>query len=158
MNGKKYLTKSPSKSIQRPKFLKEAHSLTHGFANTIVSLHKQKESSGEDLIEEQYSKKKDLFPIYREIEKFVKQLGDEVKVSPKKSSVSFVRSRQFVLVKPAAKSRIDLGLKLDNVDPNGRLEGSGPFETMCSHRIRIENSDHFDNVVKNWIKEAYNQS
>lgn len=39
------------------KFLKESHGVTHGFANTIVTLSKEKNDSTEDLISLQYKNK-----------------------------------------------------------------------------------------------------
>jgi hypothetical protein len=39
-----------------------------------------------------------------------------------------------------------------------RLENSGPFGSMCSHRVKISQIDEIDNELKGWIKEAYKAS
>jgi hypothetical protein len=136
-------------------FLKKEHGVTHGFANTIVTLSKEENNTPIDLVDAQYKGKEDLIPIYKSLIKFVKSLGKDVIVSPKKTSVSIIRKKQFTLIKPATKTRIDLGLKLKGKAIGDRLEGSGPFGSMCTHRVKISNIDQIDKELKEWIKEAY---
>ena len=78
-----------------------------------------------------------MFPIYEVLVERILSYGNDIKVSPKKDSVSFIRKRQFTLIKPATKTRIDFGLKLKGKSLTDRLENSGPFGAMCPHRIRI---------------------
>lgn len=140
------------------KFLKEEHGVTHGFANTIVTLSKQEGHSEDNLVDTQYKGKESLKPIYDQLLKYINTLGDDITVTPKKTSVSIIRKRQFALIKPATKARIDLGLKIPGQDPEGKLGPSGPFGTMCTHRIQLTSVDDIDKEVKDWIKEAYNKS
>jgi predicted transport protein len=150
--------KSFTKHSEGVTYLKKEHHVTHGFANTIVSLSKQEEHPVEDLVESQYQGKEALIPIYEELIKYIKSLGSDVTISPKKGSVSILRKRQFVLIKPATKNRIDLGFKLKDKALTNRLEHSGPFGTMCTHRVRISEPTEIDAELKNWIKEAYQKS
>ena len=69
-----------------------------------------------------------------------------------------IRKRQFILIKPATKTRIDLGFKLKDVPVGERLEGSGPFGTMCTHRVQLTTPEAVDAELKAWIKEAYDKS
>ena len=147
--------KSFSKHSEGVKYLKSEHGVTHGFANTIVSLSKEDNSTSEDLVATQYKGKENLLPIYEELIKFVRSLGSDVTISPKKGSVSIIRKRQFVLIKPATKTRIDLGFKLKDKPTTERLENSGPFGSMCTHRVRISELSEIDSELKGWIKEAY---
>lgn len=140
------------------KFLKSEHGVTHGFANTIVSLSKDDSTGEDDLVANQYEGKEDLIPVYDKLLAYAESLGSDIKVAPKKTSVSFIRKHQFMLVKPATKTRIDLGLKIKEKAPEGRLEDSGPFGTMCTHRVQLSSTDDVDEKVKSWIKEAYDQS
>jgi len=151
-------TKSFEKHSEGVKYLKTAHSVTHGFANTIVTLSKEDDNSSEDLVAAQYKGKEDLIPIYQQLIKYVKSLGSDVTTTPKKGSVSIIRKRQFVLIKPATKTRIDLGFKLKDKPMTDRLENSGPFGTMCTHRVRISESADVNSELKGWIKEAYEKS
>ncbi|KAA3636533.1 MAG: DUF4287 domain-containing protein [Bacteroidetes bacterium] len=150
--------KAFAKHGEAVKFLKTEHQVTHGFANTIVTLSKQDNSSSEDLVTAQYKGKEVLFPIYEQLISFVKTLGDDVTITPKKGSVSIIRKRQFFLIKPATKTRIDLGFKLKDKPTTDRLENSGPFGTMCTHRVRISSADEIDDMLKGWIREAYDKS
>ncbi len=140
------------------KHLKSEYGIGHGFANTIVSLFNQKDKSEEDLTSLQYKGKENLKPIFEAILEFTKSLGSDVKVSPKKTSVSLIRKKQFALIKPATKSRIDLGLKFKDRENSGRLQDSGPFGTMCSHRVIIQSLDEVDDELKSLIKDAFEES
>lgn len=55
--------------------------------------------------------------------------------------------RQFALIKPATKTRIDLGLKLKGKPTTDRLENSGPFGTMCTHRVRLKSPADIDSEL-----------
>lgn len=150
--------KSFAKHSEAVKYLKSEHGVTHGFANTIVTLSKEENTSSENLVEAQYAGKENLIPIYKELIAYVKSLGSDVTITPKKGSVSVIRKRQFVLIKPATKTRIDLGLKLKDKPVTDRLENSGPFGTMCTHRVKISETSQVDSELKAWISEAYQQS
>ncbi|THD69795.1 DUF4287 domain-containing protein [Robertkochia marina] len=140
------------------KFLKQEHGVTHGFANTIVTLCKQEVTSDLELLANQYKGRESLYPIYEKIVEYVKGLGDDVTISVKKTGVSVIRKRQFILIKPATKTRIDLGFKLKDHPIGERLEDSGPFGTMCTHRVRLSEVNDVDKELKGWIKEAYEES
>ena len=142
-------------------FLKSEHGFTYGFANFVA--HKSKASDAgsqqdDDLIANQYTGKEVLFPIYEEILSIVSGFGDDIEIAPKKSSVSLRRKRQFALVQPSTKTRIDLGLKLNDAQLSSRLETSGPFGTMCTNRIQLTVDSAVDEEVINWLKLAYEQA
>lgn len=150
--------KAFTKHSEAVNFLKKEHGVTHGFANTIVTLSKQDNTSDEDLVTNQYKGKESLFPIYEKLLPIVKGFGDDVTVTPKKTSVSVIRKRQFVLIKPATKTRIDLGLKLPGIPTTGRLGDSGPFGTMCTHRVQLTSVEDIDDELIGWMREAYNMA
>lgn len=147
-----------TKHSEAVKFLKTKYSVTHGFANTIVSLYKEESSPDIDLVSAQYKGKESLFPIYEELIAYVKTLGKDVTITPKKGSVSIIRKKQFILIKPATKSRIGIGFKLKDKETTDRLGNSGPFGTMCTHRVQITDIKEVDAELKAWIKEAYDKS
>ncbi len=139
-------------------FLKTNHGLTYGFANTIVTLATEKNSPSEDLVFNQYMGKESLKPVYDKLISIIEDFGADIVVSPKKGSVSLIRKKQFALIKPATKTRIDLGLKLKGIEIQGRLEGSGPFGAMCTHRIQLKNITDIDNEIIQWLSVAYEKS
>ena len=139
-------------------FLKSEHNFTHGFAN-FVSLKARKSDAGSidntDLLTNQYKGKEHLKPIYEKLLSEINTFGNDITVTPKKDSVSFIRKRQFVLIKPATKTRIDLGLKLKGEKITERLENSGPFGAMCTHRVRLSKFEEVNSELIEWMKEAY---
>lgn len=137
------------------KFLKTEHGITHGFANTIVTLSKNENTTPEDLVSAQYQGKESLKSIYELLISSVEKFGEDIVIAPKKGSVSLIRKKQFALIKPATKTRIDLGLKLKGVAVTERLEDSGPFGTMCTHRIQLKAISDVDDEVIDWLLKAY---
>ncbi len=141
------------------KHLKGDHGMTHGFANLVAHETLQSSaasSSAGDLVAAQYSgKKADLKPIYDAVLAAVSKLGVDVEIAPKKAYVSLRRSKQFALVQPSTATRVDLGINLKGVKPQGKLEASGSFNSMVSHRVRLERAQDVDSKVKAWLKQAY---
>ena len=150
--------KSFAKHSEAVIYLKKEHNVTHGFANTIVVLSKEENETPTDLVENQYKGKEELLPIYESLLKVVKDFGKDVVITPKKASVSVIRKRQFALIKPATKTRIDLGLKLKDKLTTDRLENSGPFGAMCTHRVKLTDINQIDAELREWLQEAYQKA
>lgn len=143
------------------KFLKSEHGFTHGFANFVAHKARESDAASTDddvLLSAQYEKKPDLLPIYEKLAQEIQKLGKDVELAPKKTSVSFRVKRQFALVQPSTKTRIDLGLKFNDTPHEGRLETSGPFGTMCTHRVQITDIKQVDKELIGWIKAAYQEA
>ncbi len=134
------------------KFLKGDHGVTHGFANLIASEALKTDAPSDPVAEQYAGAKAALKPVYDAIIEFASGLGDDVEIAPKKTSVSLRRKKQFALITPATKTRIDLGLALKGDEAQGRLE---TYNAMCSHRVRLENVEDFDDEVRGWMAEAY---
>ena len=142
------------------KFLKSEHGFTHGYANFVALKARQPAGqaapAADKLVDQQYSgAKADLRPIYETIIAAVKEFGEDVEISPKKAYVSLRRSKQFALIQPSTKTRVDVGIILKGHEPEGRLKPSGSFNSMCSHRVRITDQDEVDAELINWLKQAY---
>ena len=148
-----------TKHMATVKFLKDKHGLTHGYANLIV--HTANDSAAlakplGDLLDLQYGKGKEgLKPIYDKIIQNVAKFGSEVEVSPKKNYVSLRRKKQFALIQPSTKTRIDVGINFKGKAITDRLEKSGSFNSMVSHRVRISEVKEVNKELMNWLKEAY---
>lgn len=153
------------------KFLKEEHGLGHGYANLvaheakgsvgIASGKKTTASEGEDLVAAQYSgAKADLRPIYDALIEKVKAFGSDVEIAPKKANVSLRRSKQFALIQPSTKTRVDVGIQLKEPPRTAtdRLEASGSFSSMVSHRVRLERVEDIDTEVVAYLREAYERA
>ena len=144
------------------KHLKGEHGMGHGFAN-LVAHHALKPAGGapggDDLVEAQYAgKKAGLRPVYDAVMAAVKKLGGDVEVAPKKAYVSLRRSKQFAIVQPSTATRLDVGLNLKGDPTTPRLEASGSFNSMVSHRVRLESAKDVDAELKGWLKAAYERA
>lgn len=147
-----------SKHGEIVKWLKTEHGITHGFANLIAHKHLAG-SETIDLVDAQYAgAKQALRPIYNSICRMVRKFGDDIDVSPRKTYVTLRRNKQFALIKPSTKNRIDVGIKLRGVEETGRLEKSGGFNAMVSHRVRITNKSQVDNELEQWLLAAYEEA
>lgn len=144
------------------KYLKTGHGMTHGYANLVAhkTLKSDAGSTGDaDLVETQYAgPKSELRPIYDALIEAVKCFGSDVEVSPKKSYVSLRRNKQFALVQPSTRTRVDLGINLKGEPAAGALELSGSFNAMVSHRVRLSNPEEVNDAVIHWLKQAYSQA
>jgi hypothetical protein len=144
------------------KILKADHGMTHGYANLVA--HKTLKSDAgsigatTDLVAAQYAgDKAALKPIYNALIKAAKSCG-AVEIAPKKAYVSLRRSKQFAIIKPSTRTRVDLGLNMKSEPAEGRLEKSGSFNAMVSHRVRLEKTTDVDKDVKAWIKKAWSEA
>lgn len=140
------------------KWLKSEQGVTHGFANLIAHKFRDTQSgeSSSNPVDDQYKgAKAALKPIYDAIIKTVQGFGPDVEVSPKKAYVSLRRNKQFALVQPSTKDRIDIGINLEGERATDRLEKSGSFNAMVSHRVRVTNKKDINAELKSWLKKAY---
>lgn len=145
------------------KLLKEQHGVSHGFANTIALLYREQAAGGppaeDDLVAAQYAgTKAGLRPLYEAILEMVNQFGGDVEIAPKKAYVSLRRKKQFAIVQPSTKDRLDLGLNLKGVEATARLEGGVIFNGMCTHKVRLSNAADLDSELSNWLHQAYEQA
>jgi hypothetical protein len=150
----------PVKHGEAVKHLKEKHGLGHGYANMLVHIAAgdvgEKAPPGDDLVAAQYDgDKAALRPIYDKLIKALSAFGSDVEVAPKKTYVSLRRAKQFALVQPTTKTRIDVGINLKGVAPTARLEASGSFNAMVSHRVRVESAADVDRELVGWLRQAY---
>jgi hypothetical protein len=141
------------------KWLKAEHGVTHGFANLIAHMHRDAAAGAGgagDLVAAQYKgPKAGLRPIYEALVKTVQSSGKDVEIAPKKAYVSLRRSKQFALIQPSTRDRIDVGINLKGTAPGGRLEASGSFNAMVSHRVRVTSRTDVDAELKSWLRAAY---
>jgi len=144
--------------------LKGDHGVTHGFANLIAhetlaaSAGGTKAAAG-DLVAAQYAGRKEaLRPIYDALVAAVSKFGKDVQISPKKAYVSLRRNKQFALIQPSTATRVDVGLCLKGEEPTERMEASGSFNSMCSHRVRVTSTKDVNAELKRWLKQAYERA
>lgn len=141
-------------------FLKSDHQVTHGFANLIAHEFLNQETQQEpDLIAQQYSKGKEaLLPIYEKLTTEILAFAPDLEIAPKKTYVSLRRNKQFALIQPSTKTRVDVGINLKGHEATERLENSGSFNAMVSHRVRLSDLSQVDDELLGWLKAAWEAS
>ena len=143
-------------------FLKEKHGFTHGNANTLVHFAKQSHAGGaedpDELVTTQYNGKEQLKKWYDKLMEEIKAFGNDVEVSPKKAYVSVRRKKQFAILQPSTKTRLDVGLNLKGVEPSGKLEAAGSWNAMCTHRVKVEDEKTISKELIEQIRQAYEQA
>ena len=143
--------------------LKQDHGMTHGYANLVAhyfrGLPTQQGRDDGGLVDAQYAgPKAQLRPIYEALLSAVASFGEDVELAPKKAYVSLRRRTQFGLIQPSTKTRVDVGLKLKGTAATTRLEASGSFNSMVSHRVRLGAVADVDDELIAWLREAYERA
>jgi len=141
------------------KLLKSEHEVSHGYANFIVHAYRDGgDDDTPDPVDAQYSGKESLRPIYEGLMEQVQAFGEDVEIAPKKSYVSLRRAKQFALIQPSTKTRVDVGIKFADRSAEGRLEESGSWSQMVSHRVRLSEAGEVDDALIGWLREAYEEA
>lgn len=143
--------------------LKSDHGLTHGYANMVALQYlgsdSHSASDADALVTAQYAgAKAPLKALYDKLVATVKSFGPDVEISPKKAYVSLRRSKQFAILQPSTATRLDIGLVLKGLAPRGRLESSGSFNAMVTHRVKVSNAAELDPELFAWLKRAYDEA
>ncbi len=143
--------------------LREKFELGYGDANTVVHLSKNPEmlsGSGtgagevEAAVSEYYSGKNEaLRPIHDALMNRIDKLG-EFEFAPKKKYLSLRRKKQFAMVGPASKGRVEVGLNMKDVPGTDRLE-SLPAGGMCQYRVFLHEPADVDDELMAWVKTAF---
>jgi hypothetical protein len=114
-------------------------------------------ASADELIQGQYAARPQLRPIFDAIIDAAAGLG-EVVVQTRKTYVSLVSPRRtFARIQPTTRQRVDLGLRLEGLKPDGRLLPSKIHETMPL-QISLTTPDEVDSEVLAWLQQAYDQN
>ncbi len=145
------------------KHLKTEYGITHGYATMITHIFRDGpnvfRSDGDELVDKQYAGPKEgLRPIYEELISKVGGFGNDLEVRPKQAYVSLRRNKQFGTIKPATKTRMDIGINLKGEAGQGRLTEMTAANVMVSHQVQITSLEEVDAELLAWLKEAYERA
>lgn len=160
----------PKDEKGRREWLKQEHGLGTNSAWWIAERAEGKGFEGdspdkyleaaEGYVEEMFAGgKASLRPIYDELLRIGLRTGKEAKACPCQTIVPLYRNHVFAQIKPTTRTRIDLGFALGDMKAKGRLIDTGGFvkKDRITHRIPITSLDDIDDVVKRWLKVAYDR-
>jgi hypothetical protein len=113
-----------------------------------------------ELINGQYADREHLRPVLDAILEAVLVRHPDAEVVGRKGYVPLhTPRRQFAVVKPTTKSRVDLGLRLDGEEPHGRLlVAKGLANETINVRIPLTSVDDVDDEVAAWIDQAWERN
>jgi hypothetical protein len=112
-----------------------------------------------ELIDGQYTDRPQLRPVLDAVLAVLPALGP-VTVQARKTIVSLVSPRRtFAVVQATTRTRVDLGLRLENTAPGGRLQvarnmGGGG----ATVRIALTGPGDVDDEVRDWMRRAYEEN
>jgi hypothetical protein len=142
--------------------LKRDLGMGHGDANTVAkflfkSAGEGKEITADDALNEIYSGAKAVLrPIHEELMAAIVQMGP-FEVAPKKGYVSLRRKKQFAMIGPATRARVEVGLNMKGLQSTGRLSEM-PAGSMCQYRVNVTDVKEVDGELIGWIKQAYDSA
>ena len=158
----------PPTGEERRQWLKSEHGLGTNSASWIAERAEGKNQEDSDpdaylkaaagYVEAMFAgPKANLRPVYDQLLLLGLGVARDVKACPCKTIVPLYRNHVFAQIKPATRTRIDMGFALKDLKPTGRLIDTGGFakKDRITHRIPISSLADIDAEVKHWLKFAY---
>ncbi len=140
--------------------LKTDLGMGHGDANTVAHLFRNPQPTAaagagtEDPLDAIYTgKKADLRPLHEAVMKKIDKFG-EFEVAPKKGYVSLRRNKQFAMVGPGTKNRLEIGINLKDHDGDERFVAQKPGG-MCQLKVWLTDAKEVDKDLLAVLRAAY---
>jgi hypothetical protein len=113
-------------------------------------------ASADELIDGQYADRPQLRPILDEILLRAADVG-EVDVQARKTWVTLMTpKRSFALVRATTRDRVDVGLRLPDAMPGGRLLAApGLGNDYVNVRLALRTVDEVDDAFVDFLRLAY---
>ena len=114
-------------------------------------------TDADELIDGQYADRTQLRPVLDAVLTVLPTLGP-VTVRARKTIVSLVSPRRtFAVVQATTRTRVDLGLRLENTAPGGRLQVARNMGG-ATVRIALTGPGDVDDEVRDWMRRAYEEN
>jgi hypothetical protein len=124
---------------------------TFGYPGFLVA-------DAEELIGKQYADRPQLRPVFDAVLAALPALPGPVTVQARGTLVSLVSPRRtFAVLKPTTKSRVDLGLRLDTTQPEGRIQPARDLG-QATVRIPLTTPGEVNDEVRAWLTKAYDEN
>ena len=146
--------------------LKRELGLGHGDANTVVHVCLKSDGASaaaaagatiDDVVAEIYAgPKAALRPIHDALMAAATALGP-FEIAPKKGYVSLRRKKQFAMIGPGTKTRVDIGINMKGVKGTARLIEQPPGG-MCQYKVAVTDPGEVNTELIGWIRLAYDSA
>lgn len=139
-------------------WLAEDYGLGRGHGMALVATFKPKTKSDspvDDAVAKQFSGPREHWratwdALLAKVEEF-----GPVKIMPTSTYLSLVKGTGKFAIVSATGDRFDVGIKLKGVDPEGRYEAAGSWNSMVTHRVRLAAPVELDDDLLAWLRRAY---
>jgi hypothetical protein len=113
-------------------------------------------ASADELVDAQYADREALRPVLDAIVAAAASIG-EVEVQARKTYTTLLTPRRtFAAVRPTTRTRVDLGLRIDGVEPGGRLlDGRNTAGGSVNLRLALQSVDDLDAEALGLLQRAY---
>ena len=139
-------------------WLKQDYDLGRGHAMALVTTFRSIRSADADpvdVLDQHFSGGKAHWRAeYDALLDSLKTLGP-VRTQATHTYISLLKGRAKFAVIAVTGGRLDVGIKLKDVEPTDRLEPSGTWNSMVTHRVRITDGDQIDTELLEWLRKAY---
>lgn len=156
---KKGLLREGVKTGEIVKWLGQDYGLGRGHAMAIVLTLKQA-TQPKQTREEQVSKhfRGDRAKWCKPYEKLLTQarkLGPDVSEGPTDSYISLLRKGKKFAIIQVTHDHLDIGLKHKGAETTDRFKAAGAWNSMVTHRVRINDPKEIDAELLGWLKQAF---
>jgi len=115
------------------------------------------QAEGEDVLDTLYSgSRTGLRPIHELVMEKITQFG-EFEIAPKKNYISLRRKRQFAMLGPGTRGRVELGLNMKGLEGTDRLIAQEPGG-MCQYKVFLSSMEEVDAELIAWLRQAYDSA
>ena len=114
----------------------------------------------DDLIGRQYQDRPALRPILDAVLAALPDVGPVVVVQARRTYISLVSERRtFAVVQATTRNRVDLGLRLKDAKPVGRLQqAKGIGNGSMTLKLTLTSPRELDREALGWLKRAYREN
>ena len=157
--AKKGFLKPDVKAGEVVTWLKQDFGLGQGHAMAIVLLLRQATSpktSPEEGISRHFTGSRAHWrKSYDRLARQVGHFGPGVSLAPTNTYISLLRNGRKFGVLQVTSDRLDVGIKLKGTPSTGRLERSGTWNSMVTHRVRVDDPKQINAELLSWLHRAY---
>ena len=149
----------------RAMFIREL-GLGYGDANALVHAllqsdgtraAKAKGQTVEGVVDEIYAGQKSMLrPVHDRLMAVIRPFGP-FDVLPKKGYLSLRRKKQFAMLGPVTKTRVEVGINMKGLPAGGRLVAL-PSGSMCNYKVGVAEPEAVDAELIGWLKQAYDNA
>ncbi|MEZ6037922.1 MAG: DUF5655 domain-containing protein [Planctomycetota bacterium] len=131
----------------------DANMVAHTFRNP-AALTGGTAAAGDDALDAIYSDKKAaLRPLHDAVMKAIGKFG-AFEIAPKKGYVSLRRAKQFAMVGPGTKGRLEIGVNLKDRDGDERFVAQ-KAGGMCQFKVWLTDSKEVDKELVAFLRAAF---